>query len=72
MFEKPHNVATLRRWVREGRIYPKPVLVGREYQVQKNAVYLSRQGIEPITVIQSEDPIVNDILRGKTQKRGQA
>ena len=28
---------TLRRWAREGKIYPKPELVGGEYMVLANA-----------------------------------
>lgn len=71
-FNKPHDIRTLRRWVREGRIYPKPEKVGREYQVRPDAVYLPKQGAEPVTVIESKDPIVNEILSGKTQNRRQA
>jgi predicted site-specific integrase-resolvase len=30
-------IYTLRRWCREGQIYPPPELVGREYYVDENA-----------------------------------
>jgi hypothetical protein len=36
--DKPPSIHTLRRWVREKRISPKPVLVGREYRVVEHAV----------------------------------
>lgn len=37
--DKP-SVNTLRRWAREGHIYPTPTKQGRSYYVQANAEYL--------------------------------
>lgn len=37
--DKP-SVHTLRRWARDGRIYPAPVKQGRSYYVQPDAEYL--------------------------------
>lgn len=75
-FDPPPPIRTLRAWVREGRIQPQPILVGREYRAREDAVYVPQQRrltLQPITVLQSEDPIVNDIIAsGKTQKRRQA
>lgn len=74
-FDPPHSVSTLRAWARTGRIYPQPERVGREYRVQEDAIYVSpgrRASIESITVLKSEDSIVNDIISGQTQKRRQA
>lgn len=39
-YSKPPSLSTLRRWAREGRIYPAPELHGREYQVQPGATYV--------------------------------
>lgn len=75
-FDPPPPIRTLRTWAREGRIQPQPTLVGREYRAREDAVYVPPRGrvrIQPITVLQSEDPVVNEILAsGKTEKRRQA
>ncbi|WP_392388940.1 excisionase [Enterobacter kobei] len=39
-YEKPPSVVTLRRWVRNGNIYPPPELHGREYRVHPEAFYI--------------------------------
>lgn len=39
-YAKPPTLATLRRWVREGKIYPAPELHGRAYVVEPEARYL--------------------------------
>ncbi|MCY1301381.1 Excisionase-like protein [compost metagenome] len=36
----PH-IDTLRKWAREGRIYPPAAKVGRAYYVDENAVHIS-------------------------------
>ena len=36
----PPSLSTLRRWTREGRIYPAPELHGKEYKVQPDAIYV--------------------------------
>jgi hypothetical protein len=71
VFNPPHSQRTLQKWAREGKIYPKPKRIGREYRVQEGAVFVSSEHTGPINVIESKDPIVNDILSGKTQKRRQ-
>ena len=43
-YDPPPCRETLRRWVRGLRIYPEPELVGREYRVDPNAKYVSRDG----------------------------
>jgi hypothetical protein len=71
----PPPIRTLQRWAREGRICPGPEFIGREYRVYKDAVYVRqarKPRIQPIVVLKSEDPIVNDIISGPTQKRRQA
>ncbi|MCY0772942.1 excisionase [Enterobacter cloacae complex sp. 2022EL-00788] len=40
VYATPPSLSTLRRWTREGRIYPAPELHGKEYKVQPDAIYL--------------------------------
>lgn len=39
-FEQPPSVYTLRRWVKDGKIYPAPKKIGRTYYVQPGAQYV--------------------------------
>jgi len=75
-FDPPPTIRTLRTWVRKGFIHPKPVLVGREYRAREDAAYhppTKPIRLQPITVLDSEDPVVNDIINsGQTQNRRQA
>lgn len=75
-YDPPPSIRTLRAWVRDGRIYPEPELVGRGYRVQPDAIYVPpcrKLRIESIPVIHSRDPVVHEIFTsGKTQKRRQA
>lgn len=41
VYETPPSLSTLRRWAREGRIYPAPEIHGKEYKVLPDAVYVS-------------------------------
>ena len=73
--DPPPPIRTLQLWARNGNISPKPQLFGREYRVDDDAVYIRKARnprIQPIHVLKSKDPIVNDIISGKTQKRRQA
>ena len=66
-FDPPPSLHTLRRWCREDRIFPKPVLVGRDYRVQADAVYVPPARpirLGKVNVIESKDSIVNAIIRG--------
>ncbi|HAV1918816.1 TPA: excisionase [Enterobacter hormaechei subsp. steigerwaltii] len=40
VYTTPPSLSTLRRWTREGRIYPAPELDGKEYKVQPDAIYV--------------------------------
>jgi Excisionase-like protein. len=40
VYSTPPSLSTLRRWVRQGRIYPAPELHGKEYKVQPDAIYV--------------------------------
>ncbi|EBW7999810.1 excisionase [Salmonella enterica subsp. enterica serovar Mgulani] len=40
---RPRSEETVRRWVREGKIYPAPVKDGREYLFDENAVRINAQ-----------------------------
>ena len=42
-FDPPPCRETLRRWVRALKIYPEPVLVGREYYVEPDAKYVATE-----------------------------
>lgn len=39
-YTQPPSLSTLRRWVREGRIYPCPELHGKEYKLVPGSVYV--------------------------------
>lgn len=39
-YENPPSLVTLRRWARNGNIYPPPQLHGREYRVDPEAFYI--------------------------------
>lgn len=36
----------LSRYVREGKIYPAPIKVGRAYEVEPNAIFLTKELIQ--------------------------
>ncbi|MGC2944197.1 excisionase [Burkholderia ambifaria] len=38
-FFPPPAIRTARGWIKEGKIYPPPVKVGRAYYVEENAVF---------------------------------
>ncbi|TPE14847.1 excisionase [Pantoea vagans] len=40
-YSQPPSLSTLRRWAREGRIYPCPEIHGKEYRLHPEAVYLN-------------------------------
>jgi len=68
-FDPPPSIRTLRRWVRDGRIHPEPILAGREYRVRRDAEYVPpgrSVRLDKVSVLKSEDPIVNAILSGQT------
>lgn len=35
---KPRNMETIRRWARNGQIYPPPIFDGYQYLVHENAI----------------------------------
>ncbi|EAA9514338.1 excisionase [Salmonella enterica] len=41
---RPRSIEQVRRWVRSGRIQPPPILDGREYLVEENAVKVHLNG----------------------------
>ncbi|WP_080923906.1 excisionase [Klebsiella variicola] len=48
-YETPPSLSSLRRWAREGRIYPAPELHGKTYRVHPDAVYvdISKKALVP-------------------------
>nr|WP_258189918.1 excisionase [Stutzerimonas stutzeri] len=62
-YESPPTLNTLRRWAREGRIYPQPVKHGRGYYLLPNASYL-----EPLRMKKAggSDSLVDRIERDRT------
>ncbi|WP_312063279.1 excisionase [Pantoea septica] len=40
-YSHPPSLSTLRRWAREGRIYPCPELHGKEYKLHPDSVYIN-------------------------------
>ena len=74
-FDPAPGIRTLRNWARNGRIQPRPILVGREWRAREDAAYVPEPEGTPSSaaVLQSKDTVVNDILtRGQTQNRRQA
>lgn len=55
--DKAPSIFTLRRWARDGKIYPQPEKHGRTYFVAPNAQY----------VRDYNDPTIASMLRGATQ-----
>ncbi|WP_337261249.1 MULTISPECIES: excisionase [unclassified Serratia (in: enterobacteria)] len=43
LLPRPRSLETVRRWIRAGKIYPAPVLDGREYLFDENAVRINPQ-----------------------------
>nr|WP_250502786.1 excisionase [Caballeronia sp. AZ7_KS35] len=41
-FEPAPAIRTARLWIRDGKIYPPPIKVGRSYYVEDNATYQDR------------------------------
>lgn len=41
-FDPTPTINTLRRWAREGRIFPAPVKHGRSYYVEPDAQYIEQ------------------------------
>ncbi|UAN43882.1 excisionase [Serratia sp. JSRIV001] len=39
-YDEPPSIGTLRRWARNGNIYPAPDLEGRSYKVHPDAFYI--------------------------------
>jgi len=37
----PRNMEVVRRWIRKGMIYPAPVIDGRTYLIQENAIKIN-------------------------------
>lgn len=73
-FDPPPSIHTLRRWCRDGNIFPLPTFVGREWYVLENAVYVPRPKVvrlRKIDVLESGDPIVNSIISGQTAQARQ-
>jgi hypothetical protein len=38
-FDPAPAIKTARNWIKEGKIYPAPVKVGRAYYVEQNAIF---------------------------------
>jgi predicted site-specific integrase-resolvase len=42
-FDPPPAITTARGWIREGKIFPAPIKLGRSYYVEETAVFQDRQ-----------------------------
>ncbi|MEQ0423236.1 excisionase [Klebsiella sp. JB_Kp036] len=72
-YETPPSLSSLRRWAREGRIYPAPELHGKTYRVHPDAVYvdISKKALVPnrsIDTITSKGTLVERV-RAMEQKQ---
>lgn len=45
-FFPPPAMRTARRWIKEGKIYPAPIIVGNAYYVEEKAIY--QEGNRPL------------------------
>ncbi|WP_420798354.1 excisionase [Pantoea vagans] len=50
-YSQPPSLSTLRRWVREGRIYPCPELHGKEYKLEPDSVLAACQSLISLRAI---------------------
>lgn len=55
-YEEPPSIFTLRRWARDGRIYPIPKKVGRDWLVTPDARYIER-----------DDPVLGSVFYGTSR-----
>ncbi|AHG22156.1 excisionase [Chania multitudinisentens RB-25] len=71
---KPPSIKTLRRWARNGNIYPAPEKHGREYRVQENAIYIKPKSFQLARDLHKAGaitlpPLIERIIHGeKTNK----
>jgi predicted site-specific integrase-resolvase len=49
-FFPPPAMRTARRWIKEGKIYPAPIIVGNAYYVEENAIY--QEGNRPLRLVE--------------------
>ncbi|MES9898323.1 MAG: excisionase [Sedimenticola sp.] len=59
-FNPPPGKPTLRRWARNGQIYPTPVIVGRQYRCLHDATYVPSR----TNKIVNQDKLVEKIING--------
>lgn len=60
---RPRSKETVRRWIRAGKIYPAPVLDGREYLFDERA-----EKIDPLNPRGKINSLLSRITNGKDQK----
>lgn len=44
-FARPRSARQLSRYIQDGKIYPAPVKIGREYEVDSEAILLNKEAI---------------------------
>ncbi|HAT7514660.1 TPA: excisionase [Kluyvera ascorbata] len=54
VYSTPPSLSTLRRWCREGRIYPTPERHGKEYRLVPDSIYVdpSKKNLRPKAIRQ--------------------
>ncbi|MBB1489494.1 excisionase [Oceanospirillum sediminis] len=57
-FSRPHSRRTLYKWAREGLIQPRPMIVGKHYQVHPDARYVSNRA--QIDRLKTANRMIND------------
>lgn len=71
---KQPSIKTLRRWARNGNIYPAPEKHGREYRVQPEAIYIQPKSFNLARSLHKAraieiPPLIEKIINGeKTEK----
>jgi hypothetical protein len=63
-FFPPPAMRTARRWIKEGKIYPAPIIVGNAYYVEEKAVY--QEANRPLRL--AERLRLEEIEEGKNSK----
>jgi len=61
-YSQPPSLSTLRRWAREGRIYPCPELHGKEYRLRPDSVYVNPRKCVKYPSLHSNSVVVGNSL----------
>ncbi|WP_232056998.1 excisionase [Enterobacter asburiae] len=62
-YEDPPQIGTLRRWARNGNIYPPPEKEGTQYKVRPDAIYIRpNKCCKTLNLDQSRHPLKGRLI----------